>query len=188
MPRTQAVPGPLSLNHTPRKRPTDNGGMNMSCAPAVRPVLGAVDNSGGQARSEVTNADTTQLADAPPSHSPLCAQDKAAVHTSNHVDVPVVVKQEPVDDRVLLDTLTSIGEEVHAPPSEGAATPMEAVETKPSFVDFLRSALDAGVAAQTRERKLEQDVARLQERLRTCKVALREKQRGEAQAVCSNSE
>ena len=76
------------------------------------------------------------------------------MHTSNHVDVPVVVKQEPVDDRVLLDALTSIGEEVHAPPSEGTAIPMEAVETKPSLVDFLRSALDAGVAAQAREREL----------------------------------
>ena len=147
--------------------------------PAGRSVLGAIDNRSGQTGAAVT--DVARLAGPSSSNLPLCAPDDAALHAADSRGPPVVVKQEPVDDLTLLAPPADASEDVLPTPSQDAALPGDA---KPGLVDFLRSALDAGVTAQARERRLEQDVGRLRERLKVCKAALREKQRGEPQISC----
>ena len=149
-------------------------------APAGRSVLGAIDNRSGQTGATVT--DVARLAGPSSSNLPLCAPDDAALHAADSRGPPVVVKQEPMDDLTLLAPPADASEDVLPPPSQDAALP--GGDAKHGLVDFLRSALDAGVTAQARERRLEQDVGRLREWLKVCKAALREKQRGEPQVSC----
>lgn len=151
-----------------------------------RPVLSIIDSRSGRAGPAVVDA--TQRTGPSQSNIPSSSPDATASSSTLRPpllgQVPVVVKQEPVDDRALLPPIRTSSEEPSlSSPSRTAAIASGDQDVKPGLVDFLRSALDAGVASAARERKLEQDVARLRARLRACKAAVREVRGGETSSA-----
>ncbi|EPS99516.1 hypothetical protein FOMPIDRAFT_153303 [Fomitopsis schrenkii] len=164
VPRARAIPGRI------RTETRDGSAARRERSPENRDVLGAIDNRCGEAGTPA--ADTAKAYGPPrPVLSPGTSDAGASPsRPPESANAQIVIKQEPVDDRVLLGLGTM-----------GAAHPAQSArgdgDAKPGLVDLLKSALDAGGASQARERKLEQDVARLRERVRACKAARRETQR-----------